>query len=97
MIAFILNTGDMKGGGGGPRGGKSKAAIEKAQTKAKQKKSGKADDGDGAYGVSKTKRMTGLWRHKDYLRCGSGMVAMSLLSSMYHKTKVNFYEELYFC
>ena len=95
IITFILNSGDMKGGGGGPRGGKSKSAIDKAKEKASKKKTGKNNDDneEEGYGVSKKKRMTGLWRHKEWLRCGVGMLAMSLFTLLYHEGKLNFYDE----
>ena len=67
MIAFILNTGNMKGGAGGPKGGRSKKALEIAREKAKQgkKKSSNDNNDTGNYSTSKKKRMTGLWRQKD--------------------------------
>ena len=94
MIAFILNAGDMKGGGGGPRGGRSKKALEIAREKAKKsnKKKSSNDDDEGGYSSSKKKRMTGLWRHKEWLRCGTGMLATSLFTLLYHKRRLNFFD-----
>lgn len=95
MVAFILQTGDMKGGGGAPKGGKSKLAIKKAKAKANKKTTGKNGDNDedGAYSTSKKKRMTGLWRHKEWLWCGVGMLGMSLFTLLYHDNTLNFYDD----
>ena len=95
MIAFILNAGDMKGGGGGPRGGRSKKALEIAREKAKKsnKKKSSNDDEEGGYSSSKKKRMTGLWRHKEWLRCGTGMLATSLFTLLYHERRLNFFDD----
>lgn len=35
-------------------------------------------------------RSVGMWRHRDYLRCGTGMIASSLLVLFYHKKDVLF-------
>ena len=79
MLVFILNKTDIKGGGGA-KGGLSKKAIEEIKKRAEKKTTNKSsDDNDDDYGQIKgNKRMTGLWRHKDWRRCGIGMNAMSL-------------------
>ena len=95
MLAFILNKSDIKGGGGTKRGGMSKKAIEAAKERAAKKTGTSNDDNDGDYAQGKgNKRITGLWRHVEWRRCGIGMTAMSLFVQFYNVSDraVHFYD-----
>ena len=43
--------------------------------------------------IRRKKRITGNWRHKHYLMCGTGAVALSLFTKLYYDhNKLNFYK-----
>ena len=82
MVAFVLNPTDMKGGRSNSRPG------------------GSQQGGDGSGGKGKIprrkaagrKRVTGCWRHSNYLQCGVGMTAMSLFTKLFHDSSINFFD-----
>ena len=43
---------------------------------------------------SKKKRITGAWRHKDYIRCSTGHLSMNLMCRLYGNADLNFYKNL---
>ena len=68
-------------GGCGARGGLSKKAVKSMKARAEKKSKNTKNDDDHEYGQSKNKRITGLWRHKDWRRCSIGMTAIPFLPS----------------
>ena len=73
----------------------SKKAIEAAKERAAKKTGTSNDDNDGDYAQGKgNKRITGLWRHVEWRRCGIGMTAMSLFVQFYNVSDraVHFYD-----
>ena len=77
MLAFVLNPNDMKGGQSNTRPGGTNNEEQNGKSMQRRKAAGR-------------KRITGCWRHVNYLQCGVGMTAASVFVSLYHDSKINF-------